>query len=94
MLESIVYDEVFSRACSYILPNQHGFFRGRNVETNLVPYVQNLTECLDRRTQVDAVYTDFSKVFDTVHHNTLAVKLENFGVHGCLLRWIKSYYFE
>lgn len=64
---------------------QHGFFKGRSVKSNLLPFVQFLHGALDRGMSVDAVYTDFSKAFDK---KTLLVKLENIGVHGNLLRWI------
>lgn len=37
------------------------------------------------------VYTDFEKAFDRVDHVILLAKLEKLGIHGCLLRWIKSY---
>lgn len=78
----------------HIDERQHGFFRGRSTVTNLVTFVQHLSESMDKRAQVDAVYTDFSKAFDKVHHASLLIKLENFGVHGNLLRWLKSYLYN
>lgn len=59
--------------------------------TNLLPFVQQALSTLDSRGRLDAVYTDLSKAFDKVHHPTLLVKLERFGVHGSLLRWLTSY---
>lgn len=46
---------------------------------------------MDSRQQIDAVYTDFSKAFDKVHHPTLFVKLSNFGIHGSLFGLLRSY---
>lgn len=65
-------------------------FRRREVEWNLVPCVQQSFKCIDNQILVVAVYTDLFKIFDTLHHPILLMKLENFGVRGCLLRWIIS----
>lgn len=37
------------------------------------------------------IYTDFSKAFDTVDHETLINKLNRCGVRGKALEWIQSY---
>ena len=76
---------------TFIDLNQHGFFSKRSVVTNLVPFVQNITNTMESGRDTCAVYTDFSKAFDKVHHSTLLVKLGNFGVHGTLLRLFESY---
>ena len=46
---------------------------------------------MDRQIQVDAVYTDFSKAFDTVNHRVLIEKLRQSGVRGSMLNWLTSY---
>lgn len=37
------------------------------------------------------MYTDFSKAFDKINHYKLICKLSMTGIHGDLLRWLKSY---
>lgn len=91
VFEAIVTNELFFKTKHLISEHQHGFFRGRSVATNLISFVQSTIDSMSNRKQVDAVYTDFSKAFDKIHHNTLLVKLENIGVHGSLLRWVTSY---
>ena len=63
ILEAIVTDELFFAVKNRININQHGFFHGRSTYTNLITFVQNISEALDDRYAVDAVYTDFAKAF-------------------------------
>ena len=39
---------------------------------------------------MDAILLNFSKAFDKVSHQRLAIKLDPYGIHGNLLQWIKS----
>ncbi|XP_063931794.1 uncharacterized protein LOC135143785 [Zophobas morio] len=48
-----------------IIPEQHGFVKGRSTMTNLCEFTQYVSNALDRRLQVDTIYTDLSKAFDT-----------------------------
>lgn len=91
ILEKIVTNELNSLLCRHVSPYQHGFLRGRSVDTNLVTYTDFLLNALDSGFQVDAVYTDFSKAFDKINHSTLLRKLLKLGIHGDLLRWLNSY---
>ena len=45
------------------------------------------TICLN----LDAIYLDFSKAFDSVPHQHLLMKLEGYGICGTLLAWIKDF---
>lgn len=91
IFESIVTDFFFQQISPKLSYRQHGFFRGRSVLTNLAPYIDYITENIDKGNQVDSVYTDMTKAFDRVHHSTLMAILDDFGVVGTLLNWIESY---
>lgn len=43
------------------------------------------------RSQVDVIYTDFSKAFDKLIHILLA-KLESYGVSGFVIKLLNSYF--
>ena len=75
-----------------ILSNyQHGFRKKRSCETQLITTVHDLAIGLDRRQQVDAILLDFSKAFDKVPHQRLAVKLHDYGIRDKNLSWIQSF---
>ena len=52
-----------------------------------------ILEKLESNTQIDTIYTYFSKVFDTLNHKLLLKKLHKIGIHGTFLNWIKDYLF-
>ena len=59
--------------------------------TQLLSVLHNIGKSLDNNRQVDVLYLDFSKVFDSVDHNILLQKLQIHGINGSLLRWFESY---
>ncbi|KAG7296239.1 hypothetical protein JYU34_021353 [Plutella xylostella] len=91
IFEKIVTQELSLALSQHISPYQHGFLKGRSVDTNLVTYTDFILNAMDVGCQVDAVYTDFSKAFDKIDHHLLIKKLLGVGVHGDLLRWLRSY---
>jgi len=45
----------------------------------------------DLGNQVDVIYTDFSKAFDSLDHNALLFVLDRLGIGEPLLSWLGSY---
>lgn len=87
-----VLHTIFSYHILHMLsPNQHGFIKGRSTETNLLSLTQFLHDSLDDQRQVDVIYTDFSKAFDTIDHALLLQKLEWFGFSNSLILLLASY---
>ena len=70
---------------------QHGFVKGRSTVTQLVTVFHEISSILDGSGQVDMLYLDFSKAFDSVSHRLLIHKLQFFGFHSHLLNWFKAY---
>ena len=46
---------------------------------------------LSSDSQVDVIYLDFRKAFDSVAHNELLLKLWNFGTCNNLRHWMRAY---
>ena len=70
---------------------QHGFISGRSCITQLLEYIEDLTEAIDNGEDVDVIYLDFCKAFDKVTHRRLVYKLEQYGIKGDLLLWMKNF---
>ena len=46
---------------------------------------------MDRDEYSLGVFIDIAKAFDTIDHNLLIAKLQNFGVRGVALKWFQNY---
>ena len=46
---------------------------------------------VDQGKIVDLVFFDYSKAFDSVCHSTLMVKLQQIGIQGYILEWIRGF---
>jgi len=83
--------------CSFLTTSsidQHGFFPGRSTATSHVVFVSYLHTAFELGNQVDVIYTDFSKAFDSIDHNALFCILDRLGVGEPLLSWFSSYLSE
>ena len=72
-----------------------GFVSGRSCVTSLLDSLlrstQAFAKALDERKQVDAIFLDYSKAFDSVSFNCLLKELFDVGVRGKVLSWFRSY---
>ena len=48
------------------------------------------TKSVYKKKQTDLILLDFSKAFDAVSHEKLAVKLHDYGIRGTALKWVKG----
>ena len=54
---------------------QHGFRPGYSCTSQLINIVEYLAKDMDSQKQIDMIFLDFSKAFDTVPHQRLLTKL-------------------
>ena len=66
--------------------NQHGFraAAGFSCTTQLVSLIEDISFNMDAHCQVDMIHLDFSKVFDTVPHHRLLLKLKYYRIDNQL----------
>ena len=69
----------------------HGFRSGYSCETQLLTTFNDFMKEYDKGNQTDVAILDFSKAFDTVPHKKLLHKLEQYGIEGCILAWLKDF---
>ena len=93
ILETIVKEEMLLHLdkFSLIKESQHGFLTGRSCLTNLLEFMEEVTEIIDRGNSVDVIYLDFAKAFDKVSHKRLFKKLESHGISGNVGKWIVNW---
>jgi hypothetical protein len=76
---------------SILVDEQYGFRPSRSATTNLIVFHNFILEAIEKRTQVDVIFTDFSKAFDRVDHKILIEVLYKAGFGEPILSWFKSY---
>ena len=59
--------------------------------TQLLEYLYELENARDDGENVDALYLDCRKAFDTVPHGHLIAKVRGMGIEGNILKWISDF---
>ena len=70
---------------------QHGFRSGRSCVTQLIEVIEDLTKLIDQGKEVDIIYLDFKKAFDSIPHERLLLKMRGYGISGKLLGWVRAF---
>jgi len=93
VMEHIIYHSVMEHLQQHQILNQHqyGFRQGYSCEAQLVSVVEDISHNLDQQKQIDLIFLDFCKAFDTVPHCRLLLKLSSYGIQNKTHSWIKSW---
>jgi Reverse transcriptase (RNA-dependent DNA polymerase)/Endonuclease-reverse transcriptase len=96
MMESIIKEDIVNHLDRnrIISKSQHGFQKNRSCTTNLLEFLEKVTEAADSGQSVDVIYLVFAKAFDKVPHARLLSKVEAAGIGGHVLLWIKDWLSE
>ena len=81
LFEGIIASKRSSYFKNLIISEQHGFVPGRSSTTNLLSY-QHLINSIEKERQMDVIYMDFCKAFDSVSHSILLSKLDSLAIRG------------
>ena len=93
VFESVIRDQIVIHLSKFKLigDSQHGFVTKRSCLTNLLEFLDFVTNYVDKGLAVDVIFLDFQKAFDKVPHQRLMKIVESMGISGNLLNWIRSW---
>ena len=93
LLERVIKEVIIQHMDKHKLLNdcQFGFRKNRNTILQLLSVLEDWTQYIDNDEQVDTVYFDFCKAFDSVPHKRLMHKVEGYGIKGKLLIWLQDF---
>ena len=93
ILESFIRDQVqtYMESNNLLSNCQHGFRKSRSCITQLLQVMNDITRYIEDHKDIDIIYLDFSKAFDTVPHQRLINKLKAYSINGKLLKWITDF---
>ena len=93
VLEHIMCDRLYSYLTENILlfKKQFGFRSGHSTDHALLELIDQICECFHEKEYFLGIFVDLSKAFDTINHQILINKLENYGIYGKKLLWFESY---
>ena len=93
VLEHIISSTIRAHLDNHNILNkfQHGFRKHHSCETQLLETLDDLSNGIDQKQQIDCLILDFSKAFDVVAHRRLLYKLGWYGIRGQTLNWINGW---
>jgi len=94
MMEQLILEVIIKQVeeKKVIRSSQHGFTKGKSCLTNLIAFYDGLTGWVDEGREVDVVYLEFSKAFNTVSHNNILLgKLRKCRLDEWSVRWIENW---
>ncbi len=71
--------------------HQYGFRKRYSCTTQLLEAMEDWTDAIDNKEEVDILYIDLRKAFDTVPHQRLLRKLKGYGIDGSVYSWIEDF---
>ena len=96
---SKVFEKIFSdrlvtffEDTNFFIDTQFGFRKKISTTHALSSILNKITEKLNDDKYVLLVATDIKKCFDSINRDILFKKLENAGIRGHALKWMKSYF--
>ena len=93
ILERIIYNRLYEHLNSnnILYKTRFGFHKGHSTEQAILQLVDQVSNSFEKNLFVLCVFINLSKAFDTVDHNILICKLQNYGVSKNNLKLFESY---
>jgi len=93
----VILAPLHKRLYSFLMKNnilykyQFGFRKIFSTTLALIEVIDNLIQNMENGNTSVRVYLDLQKAFDTVNHQILLAKMNNYGVRGTVHDWFTSY---
>ncbi|MBY0581070.1 MAG: hypothetical protein K2P53_05265, partial [Rickettsiales bacterium] len=93
VMESIIDNSLkrYLQLNNFISIHQFGFLKRRSTCTQMLASLNEWTTAVNKKKEVDIIYIDFEKAFDSVSHSKLVYKLNCYGIKYELLNWITNF---
>lgn len=91
IFDRILHNYIQSKTSHLISSSQHGFTAGKSTVTNLLEFVNYITDNMMNGGRVDVIFMDLAKAFDKIAHDILLKKLKELPVDPCLIVLLQSY---
>ena len=76
---------------NYLYTKQFGFRNLHSRNHALITITEKITRAIDNGEITCVVFLDFQKAFDSVYHEILLSKLEQYGICRVPLKWFKAF---
>ena len=92
ILESIIKESINNHINVNNLLNesQHGFISKRSCLTNLLQFIEIVTDYVDQGYPVNVIFLDFQKAFHKVPHGRLLLKVKAMGIGSLVENWLSD----
>ena len=93
LLEPLIHNQMTDHltASNPLSSNQYGFRKGYSTGTCLVDFLDVVYDNIENARPTGVLFLDLKKVFDTVDHEILLERLNNFGFNKSVQDWMLSY---
>jgi hypothetical protein len=93
ILQSIIRDGILEHLNknSLIRDTQLGFMKKRSCLTNVLEFLDTVSNYIDQGIPIDVIYLDFQKAFDKVPHKRLMLKVKALGITGLVFNCIQDW---
>ena len=71
--------------------NQFGFRKGHSTIQAVLKITDKIQHAIEQKKYSCGLFLDLRKAFDTVNHEILLNKLQNYGIRGVAYKWFQSY---